>query len=104
MNNGNLNFIIRHRFALAAIRERVLLSKTDIEVLAFAKDVEVFSVYQLMEFYSITNTQQLRSSVSRLHRLKFLELLKPGIRNRSAVYCISYAGEDILNDFLMNLS
>jgi hypothetical protein len=101
--NYVLKSIIRQRLALTAIRRELPLSRTDIEVLAFAKQVEVFTVYKLINFYPVINVQQLRTSISRLQRHGLVELLKAGIKNKPAIYCISYTGENILNSFLLRL-
>jgi hypothetical protein len=101
--NAAIDSITRQRFALAEIRKEIPLSRTDIEVLAFAKRIEIFNVYQLVNFYPVTNVQQLRASVQRLHKHKLVELLKAGVKNKPAVYCISYSGEKVLNSFLLKI-
>lgn len=75
------------------------LNSFDLDILLFAHRNQVFNIYDARRHFEHTNVQQILRSIKKLNSGKYLELLRPGIKGRPALYWLSGTGELMIEHY-----
>lgn len=99
---------LHERNIIYSFRQYSGLNSFDLDILLFTRYNKMLNIYEARKHFKHTNIQQIRRSVAKLNRLMCLELLRPGIKGKPALYWLSNSGDlmiakyDSLLDNLFN--
>jgi hypothetical protein len=90
LNQRNINYLFRKENGL---------NKTHVEILALANALTCVNPYEVQKQFMQMNIQQVRLGIKKLSLMGALELMRPGIKNKPAVYMITTNGRELLDSY-----
>lgn len=75
------------------------VNKSCVEVLTLANTTTTFNPYEAQMRFGSMNLQQIRLSIRYLNDIGAIELIRPGLKNKPAVYMITGKGKLLLQEY-----